>query len=193
MARGYGEGPYVEYLKVHKFKKRFSRADGKPGNTTDTCSLESSHRHFKDVGMFEQLAGCGQVCEHALEVGARMARHQTPLAIVPPVGQKVWMSAQTLVRKGWQNLGFKMNNTYVFPSEKLLDDLPPSEDTIDKKRAYIKTWAQEYIGMRRSPTGDRVPEAGGDGRRGVGALSAGACEYAGHPIGDEGCVIRRPK
>jgi hypothetical protein len=65
-----------------------------------------------------------------------------------------WKKAQALVAKGIHNLGFKLNTSFVIPSEKLLDDMVPENlKTIDEKKAHIKKWATEYVAMMRNPSG----------------------------------------
>ena len=85
-------------------------------------------------------------------MGRRISRDTKPCAEVPPVLPKTWKAAQKLLSKGWAKLAFRMNATYVVPSEKLFDDMPASCDTMDKQRAHIRLWVNEYVSLRRNPT-----------------------------------------
>ena len=73
--------------------------------------------------------------------------------MVPPVSAKHWKKAQVLVQKGWPNLGYKCGNCFVFPSEKILQDLPEDATTIDQQRAYIKTWVHEFTALTKNFSG----------------------------------------
>jgi hypothetical protein len=129
------------------------RIDMLHGAPADTCSLEATHRVMKAEGNFDSVEGVGTVMERAVQVGMRLSRDMPAFVTVPPVPRTAWKSGQKLWRKGWANLGYKLNNTFVLPSEKLLETMPEGCDTIDKKKQYIKRWSNEYIAMRRNPRG----------------------------------------
>ena len=61
--------------------------------------------------------------------------------MAPIVTKTDWKKAQNLVRKGWQRLGFKCGEFLVYPSEKLLDSMPETCDTVEKKRLHMKVHA----------------------------------------------------
>ena len=150
---GLGERTFATYVNETKFNLYWSRCDGGfPGINTDTCSLESAHgKVIKAAGALDSVEGLGTVMGRTVDVVCQISRDMLPLSTVPTVTRKVWLHAQRLLKNGYHNLGFKMNTAMVFPSEKLLDDLPKECDDIEKKRTYIKTWANEYIYMRRNP------------------------------------------
>lgn len=47
-----------------------------------------------------------------------------PLIDAPAVPKKQWVAAQKLVNNGHFKLGFKMDDMFVIPSEKLVATLP---------------------------------------------------------------------
>ena len=93
----------------------------------------------------------GTVCTRMNQVGHRILCDITPCVEAPPVLAKMWKKAQALLGKGWANLAFRMNASFVVPSEKLISELPASCDTIEKQRTYIKIWVKEYIALRKNP------------------------------------------
>ena len=52
------------------------------------------------------------------------------------------MKAQKLfgkgVTKGWAKLGFKCGDYFVYPSEKLMSELPDDVSSVPENRAYLK-------------------------------------------------------
>ena len=149
---GLNEKPLADYLRDSKFNRCFSHCDRPLGVATNTCALEAAHgKTLKSAGAFDSIEGLGTVMERTCEVLIMISRDMTPLSLAPLVPQKIWVKAQKLVARGWQNLGFKMGNLLVFPSEDLLNKIPSTEDTVSKIRAYIKVWCNEYIAMRRNP------------------------------------------
>ena len=147
----YGEHALYNYLSVQHLGRFFSRCDGPAGEATDDCALECFHRVLKSEGGFDTVEGMGTVILRMNQVGRRISRDLTPCVEAPPVLAKTWKAAQQLLGKGWANLAFRMNATYIVPSEKLIDEIPDSHNTMEKQREYIKTWVKEYIALRRNP------------------------------------------
>ena len=59
-----------------------------------------------------------------------------------------------LERSGWANLTFKLGETMVLPSERLLELHLPKDGSIKSvadKKLFISNWAHEYVAMRRNP------------------------------------------
>ena len=72
-------------------------------------------------------------------LGERVFRNTSCMALVPEVSLKSWKKAQKMVSQGWENMGFKAKEKYIFPSEDLLQNhIPEDADTVDKKRQHIK-------------------------------------------------------
>ena len=46
------------------------------------------------------------------------------LALTPVVPKDDWKKAQRLIAKGWARLGFKAGDFFIFPSEKLVLEMP---------------------------------------------------------------------
>ena len=148
------EQAFVEYLDETFFGRLFSRCDGHAGQARSTNALERLNRHLKSENNFDSVEGAGTVLTRACVVGHRLSRDAPALELVPKPSTLDWKKAQRLVSGGWVNLGFKWKDAYVFPSEKLLEDhLPSDADTIEAKRTFIKTWAKEYTGLMKNPTG----------------------------------------
>ena len=80
-----------------------------------------------------------------------ISRDMVKIALVPPIPQKHWVAAQRLMRKGLQNLAFKLGSSFVIPSEHLLSLIPEDSTQVADQRAFLKKWAMEYIAMRRNP------------------------------------------
>ena len=55
------------------------------------------------------------------------------------------------MRKGLHNLAFKLGNSFVLPSVKVLSLIPEDCTQVADQRKFLKTWATEYIAMRRNP------------------------------------------
>lgn len=147
----YGEHVLCQYLESQHFKRHFSRCHGPAGESSDTTALECFHRIFKGEGGFDTVEGMSTVVVRTGLVGYRLSRDTTLIAEVPTVRAPTWKKAQKLLEKGWANLGFKLNASYVFPSEKLIAMIPDTLTTVKEQRVYIKTWSVEYIAMRRNP------------------------------------------
>ena len=147
----YAEHALYNYLNGQHLGRFFSRCDGPAGEATDDCALECFHRILKSEGGFDTVEGMGTVVTRMNQVGRRISRDITPCVEAPPVLAKTWKKAQELLGKGWANLAFRMNASFVVPSEKLIGELPASCDTIEKQRAHIKIWVKEYIALRKNP------------------------------------------
>ena len=149
-----GENELLEYMKKEFLTRNFSRCDGEPGEATDTCTLEAINRVLKRENYFNSVESAASVVERAPSVGELISRTTTPLLETPPVNAATWKKAQSLVKRGWQNLGFAMGGSFIFPSEKLLDDHIPADcKTVDEVRTHIKQWAAEYRNLLKNPTG----------------------------------------
>ena len=120
-----------------------------PTNFT-TAGNDSSVTHTRSptTQVFFTL---GTVLERAPLVGYRIACHSKDMAVLPIVPREDWKKAQVLHKKGWGKLGFKIGEKFIYPSEKLFDDIPPEKSSIEEKRAHIKVWAQEFSGMMKNP------------------------------------------
>ena len=57
------------------------------------------------------------------------------------VAKEDWKKGQKLHKKGWALLGFKSGGYYVYPSEKLLNDLPEDVTSVAEKKNHIKVTA----------------------------------------------------
>ena len=142
----------AEYLKVHVLKHKFSRCDDLPGKPSTTNAHERMNRELKSENHYNTIEGLGTVLSRAQIVGYRMSRDTVEMQMAPIPTREDWKKAQALEAKGWANLGFKLNDSFVVPSEKLLDDLVPKQvATVAEKRTYIKTWANEFVAMMRNP------------------------------------------
>ena len=149
--RNKSEDVMVDYLEGDALKRNFSRCDGRPGNPTDTNTLERMNQHLKSEQFFNTVEGAGTVITRIATVATRLSRDLKPCAIAPEPTKKDWKKAQKMIEKGWVNLGFKHGDSYVFPSEQLIEDHIPKEQTLEQKKATIKTWAKEYSHMHKNP------------------------------------------
>ena len=82
-----------------------------------------------------------------------------PIARVPIVACKLWQAAQKLLKQGYMNLAYRMKDTdgellLVVPSINMIKEhMPDTCDTMEKKRAFLKTWANEFKAARKNPDG----------------------------------------
>ena len=68
------------------------------------------------------------------------ARWRAPaqdIALVPVPKKEDWIKAQKMLKRGWQFLGFACGDSFVFPSEKLLAEMPESAKDVAAKRQHI--------------------------------------------------------
>lgn len=68
------EATLVDYLKNELLYRHFSRCDGKPGEPTDTCTLEGLNKHLKGDNYYNSVEGLGVVMERSRVVGFRLSR-----------------------------------------------------------------------------------------------------------------------
>jgi len=143
----------MTYLENHVLKYPFSRCDGCVGDPNNTNIIERKHLDLQSENYFNTVEGAGTVCLRMPRLGERVFRNTSCMALVPEVSLKSWKKAQKMVSQGWENMGFKAKEKYIFPSEDLLQNhIPEDADTVDKRRQHIKKWVTEYRAMMKNPT-----------------------------------------
>ena len=145
-----GEGEMVDYLASEHLYRKWSRCDGEPGDPTDSNTLERFNQHIKGENHFNSVEGAGTVIERAVTVGNRISRDMVECATAPMPTKKDWKKAQAMIKNGWCHLGFKHQESYVFPSEHLLASEHITKGaTVPEKKQQIKVWVKEYSAMVR--------------------------------------------
>ena len=149
-----GEGSIAEYLAQHILVHRFSRCHSTPGKPTDTNTLEGMNRVLKGVDMFNTVEGLGTVLANMGPLLSRMSSSSRAFAHLPCVTQKNWMGAQELLNSGIMHLSFtRTGGSFILPSKELLKHIPKSLTTMGERKNYVKTWANEYKGLSKNPSG----------------------------------------
>jgi hypothetical protein len=128
------EPELITYLEHNVLGRKFSKRDSEPGKPGNTNTLERFNLEFKGANYFSSTEALATCLVRTLTIGIRISRDSRPWAMRPPIPGKDWVSAQKLVSKGWQNLGYKFTlsgkETLIFPSEKLIDGMPTGLKTV---------------------------------------------------------------
>lgn len=144
----------LSYLVTHHLYNKWAYCWGLLAEPRSTNAHERLNQTMKSEMYFDTLMAMGPMLVRSCVVGYRISRDMTPLALAPEVDRETWKRAQTLVKQGWDKLGYKYGDAIVLPSVALIRDHMPKEVTqIADQRQFIKTWSLEFIALLKNPTG----------------------------------------